>query len=96
MRVVQRRQLNIFTFNVLPHIKLCPVADREHAKVFTGLDAGVKQRPQLRALGLGLPLAKGIAVRKNALFGSGFFFITACTAYQRIKAKLVNGFEQGH
>ena len=60
------------------------------------LKAGVEQRPQLRALGLGLPLAKGIAVRKNALLGARLFFVTARTANQRVEAEFINGFQQRH
>ena len=60
------------------------------------LQARVEQRPQLGPLVFGLPLAKSIAVRKNALLGAGFFFVAACPAYQGVKAKLFNGFKQRH
>jgi hypothetical protein len=58
------------------------------------LQAGVEQIPQLWPLGLGLPLAKTIAVAEDALFGAGFFFVTACAANQRVKAEFFNSFEQ--
>ena len=94
MGVVDRRQRNAFAGDVLPDVELGPVADREHAKVLTRLQFVVEQGPQLGALGLGLPLAKAVAVRKDALFGAGFFFVAAGTANQRVKSKLFNRFEQ--
>jgi len=62
--------------------------------VFAGLQAGVEQGPQLRTLGLGLPLAEAVAVGEDALLGAGLFFVAAGTADQRVKAELVDGFEQ--
>ena len=62
--------------------------------MLTRLQFVVEQGPQLGALGLGLPLAKAVAVRKDALFGAGFFFVAAGTANQRVKSKLFNRFEQ--
>ena len=54
----------------------------------------VEQRPKLGALGFGLPLAKTVAVAEDALFGAGFFFVSTCTANQRVKTELFDGFEQ--
>ena len=84
----------MLALDVLPHVQLGPVADGEHAEVLARGQPGVEQRPQLGALGLGLPLAKAVAVAEDALFGAGFFFVAARAANQGIKAELFNGFEQ--
>ena len=86
----------MLTLDVLPDIEFGPVGNREHAKVLAGLQAGVKQRPELRALSLGLPLAEAVAVRKDTLLGSGFFFVAARAADQRVEAELVDCFQQRH
>ncbi len=59
------------------------------------LQLGVEQVPQLWTLRFGLPLAKAVAVAKDALFGTGFFFVTSSASHQGIKAKFFNRFEQG-
>ena len=96
VRVVQRWQLDFFTFDVLPHVKFGPVGDRKHAEMLAGLNARIEQRPQLGALGFGLPLTESVAVREDAFLGAGFFLIPAGAANQRIKAKFVNRFQQRH
>ena len=59
------------------------------------VNAGVEQCPQFRALGLGLPLAKAVAVRKNTFFRAGLFLIAAGAADQCIKTEFFDGFQQG-
>ena len=58
------------------------------------LQAGVEQIPQLWPLGLGLPLAKTIAVAEDALFGTGFFFVASRAAHQGVKAELFDRLQQ--
>jgi hypothetical protein len=45
--------------------------------VFARRQARVEQRPEFRALGLGLPLAKAVAVAEDALLGPGLFLVAA-------------------
>ena len=96
MGVVERGQGDLLAVDVLPHVQLGPVADGEHAEVLARGQPGVEQGPQLGALGLGLPLAKAVAVREDALLGAGFFLVAAGAADQRVEAELFDGFEQGH
>ena len=60
------------------------------------LQTGVEQGPQLGALVFGLPLAKTVAVRKDALLGAGLFFVAPRTADECVKAELFNRLQQGH
>ena len=94
VRVVDRRQADVLARDVLPDVELGPVADGEHAEMLARLQTGVEQRPELGALGLGLPLAEAVAVRKDALLGAGLFFVAARTADQRVEAEFFDGFEQ--
>jgi hypothetical protein len=77
---VQVRQFNLFEVDILPNVEFCPVRDREHAEVFAEVLAAVKDIPELGALVLGIPLAKIVAVREEALLGTGFFLVAAGTA----------------
>jgi hypothetical protein len=63
-------------------------------KVLAGLQPGVEQRPQLGALGFGLPLAEAVAVAEDAFFGAGLFLVAAGTANERVKTEFFNGFQQ--
>ncbi|MNT02008.1 hypothetical protein D3C72_1364950 [compost metagenome] len=94
MGVVQARQGDFFAIDVLPHVQLGPVADREDAEMFARRQARVEQCPQLGTLRLGLPLAKAVAVGEDALLGAGLLLVAARTANQRVEAELLNGFEQ--
>ena len=96
MCVVDRRQGDVLSGDVLPDIEFGPVRNRKDAKVFTRLHARVEKRPQLWALRFGLPLAKAVAVAEDAFLGAGFFFIATRATYQGIEAKFFNGFKQGY
>jgi len=63
-------------------------------EVLARLQLVVEQGPQLRALRLGLPLTKTIAVAEDALFGARFFFVATSAADQRVKAELLDGLQQ--
>ena len=60
--------------DVVPHIHLGPVGEREDADAFAGMDAGVIEVPQLGALVLGIPLTGTVAKGVDALLGAGLFF----------------------
>ena len=64
--------------------------------MLAGLQFGVEQVPQLWTLRFRLPLAKAVAVAEDALFGTGFLFVTPGTTHQSVKTKFFNGFEQGN
>ncbi len=96
MRIVDRRQRQLFAGDVLPHVQLGPVRDREHAHLLALRHAGVVQAPQLGALGLGVPLAELVAEREDALLGAGLLFVAAGAAHQRVELVLADGFQQRH
>src|SRR5262245_65236440 len=94
--VINRRHLQALPRYVVPDIELCPVADGEYPHVLASIDAGVVQVPQLGALILWIPLAEGVAERKDALLGARFFFVAPRPAYARVQAQLGNRVEQSH
>ena len=61
---VDRRDLELLVGDVLPHVELGPVREREHAHVLAAADAAVVEGPQLGPLGLGVPLAGVVAERE--------------------------------
>jgi hypothetical protein len=96
VREVDRRQFQLFAGDVLPHVQLGPVRDREHAHVLARMDAGVIQVPQFRALRLRVPLAEFVAEREDALLGAGLFFVAAGAADAGVEAVFGDGFQQRH
>src|SRR5437660_1410222 len=58
VREVDRGNLETLGVDVLPHVELRPVRDREHAHVLALVDAPVVEVPQLRPLALRVPLAE--------------------------------------
>ncbi len=68
------------TLDVLPHVDLGPVREREDADALAGPDAGVQQAPELRALALRVPLAVGVAHREHPLLGARALFVAARAA----------------
>src|SRR4051812_37334395 len=64
---VDRRQLEVLARDVLPHVELRPVRDREHANVLAPPDARVVEVPQLGALRARVPLAEVVAEAEDAL-----------------------------
>src|SRR3984957_16100179 len=67
VREVDRRDLQLLLVDVLPHVQLSPVRQREHAYVLALFDAPVVQVPQLRELVLRVPLAEVVAEGEHAL-----------------------------
>ena len=57
-------------------------------------DARVVQRPQLRALALGLPLAELVAERQHALLGPRALLVAPGAAERRVEAVLGDRVEQ--
>ena len=87
VREVDRRQRELLARDVLPHVELGPVRDREHAQVLARMHAGVVQAPQFRALRLRVPLAEFVAEREDAFFRARLFFVAARAADQRVEAE---------
>jgi hypothetical protein len=93
---VDATAVRAFTLDVLPHVQLGPVADREGADVLALVAAGVVQVPQFRALVLRVPLAELVAEAHDALLGAGLFLVAAGAADAGVEAEFLDGFEQRH
>ena len=83
---VKRNDGDLFEMDVVPDVELGPVGEREDADAFAGPDAAVKERPELGALILGVPLAGGVAEGEDALLGAGFLFVAARAAEGCVEA----------
>jgi hypothetical protein len=95
VRKIYRWQRDVLAADVVPYVKLCPVAYREHAYVLAFVNFTIVNIPKLGALAFRVPLAKFITYRKNAFLGAGFFLIAAGTTYTGIKLVFGNGIKQG-
>jgi hypothetical protein len=93
---VDRRQVDPLLADVLPHVELGPVREREHADTLAGLDVAVVDVPQLGPLGLGVPLPEVVAEREDALLGAGALLVAAGAAEGRLEAVLLERVEQRH
>src|SRR5439155_12849585 len=61
VREVDRRQLELLALDVLPHVELGPVRDREDSDVLALADARVVEVPELGPLRARVPLAEVVA-----------------------------------
>ena len=80
--------------DVFPHVHLGPVAEREDAHVLAGVEAGVVEVPDLRALVLGVPLAEAVAEAEEALLGAGLLLVAPRAADAAVEAELLDGRQQ--
>ena len=95
MRVVDGREIDAFTADVLPDVELRPVRQREGAQVLTGPHGALVQLPQLGPLALGVPLSERVPERKDALLGTRLVLVAARTAEGGVEPVGVDGVEQG-
>ena len=82
--------------DVLPHVHLRPVADREGAEVLAGTLPTVVQVPQLGPLVLRVPLAELVAVAEDAFLGPGLLLIAPAAADGAVDLVALDGVQQGH
>ena len=90
-RVVERHDRDVLLVDVLPHVELGPVRQREDPHALAGLGAGVVEPPQLGALGLGVPPVLGGADGEDALLGPGLLLVAAGATEGEVEAVLVEG-----
>src|SRR4051794_14172775 len=74
---VDRRDLEALLRDVLPHVELGPVAQREHAHVLAAADAPVVDAPQLGALAARVPGAEVVAEGEDPLLRAGALLVAA-------------------
>src|SRR5690606_17243974 len=80
MREVDLRNLQVLLLDVLPHVQLRPVAEREDAEVLTHSLPTVVEAPELGPLIFRVPLAETVAVREEALLGARLLLVAPGSA----------------
>ena len=96
VREVDRRQLQLFARDVLPHVELGPVRDGKRADVLALADPRVVEAPQLGALALRVPLAELVAEGEDPLLGARLLLVAPRAADASIEAELGDRVEQRH
>src|SRR3954453_2075817 len=94
VREVDRGHVEALLDDVLPHVELGPVAQREDAHVLAAADAPVVDAPQLGALAARVPLAEGVAEGEDALSGPRALLVAPRAAERRVEAVLLDRVEQ--
>src|SRR5436305_5481555 len=77
VREVDGGDLELLLVDVLPHVQLRPVRQREHTHVLALADAAVVEVPQLGALVLGVPLPELVAEGEHALLRARALLVPA-------------------
>jgi hypothetical protein len=95
MAEVDVRDLDLLQQDVLPHVHLRPVADREGAEVFARTLAAVVDVPQLGALVLGVPLAEFVAVTEHPFFRTCLLLVPTATADGAVHFEFFQAIQQG-
>src|SRR5690606_33170171 len=95
VRVVDRRQLDVLSLDVLPDVEFGPVRQREDADVLAPAVLAVVELPQLGALRAGVPGAEGVPEGEDALLGAGLLLVATGTAEDRVEAVLLDAAQQG-
>ncbi len=96
VREVDPGQHDLLLADVLPHVELGPVRQREHPDVLARLDEAVVDVPELGPLGLRVPLAEVVAEREDALLRAGALLVAAGAAEGCLEAVLLDRVEQRH
>ena len=92
---VDRGHLELLLGDVLPHVELGPVGDREHAHVLAPADPPVVEAPQLGALPLRLPLAELVAKGQDPLLRTRALLVAAGAAEGGVEIVRGDRVEQG-
>ncbi|CAB4958580.1 unannotated protein [freshwater metagenome] len=79
MGVVDRRNLDLLAFDVLPDIEFGPVRNGEYSNVLTAFMPTVVEVPEFRSLILWVPLTELVAERVDAFLGARLLFVPAPT-----------------
>src|SRR5262249_20243325 len=91
---VDRRELELLARDVLPHVELCPVRDREDPDLLTLADARVVEVPDLGALRARVPLAEIVPEAEDPLLRAGALLVAARAAHRGVEAVLLDRVEQ--
>ena len=96
VREVDRGDLEVLAADVLPHVQLGPVRDREHAHVLARPHAAVVEVPQLGPLAPRVPLAEVVAEGEDPLLRARPLLVAPGAAEGGVEAVLVDRVEQRH
>src|SRR5688572_13158350 len=88
LREVQGVDGNLLEIDVLPHVELGPVGQREHPDRLAGIDPRVVEVPQLGPLIFGIPLTELVTEREEALLRARLLLVAAGTADGGIEAMM--------
>ena len=91
---VERHDRNLLGVDVVPHVDLGPVGEREHADALAGIEAAVQQVPELRALALRVPLALVVAQREDAFLRARPLLVAPRAAERRVEVAGLERVEQ--
>ena len=83
--VVNLGDRDLFGLDVLPDVKLHPVADRKNSEMFPDILPAIIEAPKFGPLVLRIPLTMGVAMGEKSLFCPCFLFVTTGTAKAGIK-----------
>lgn len=95
VRKINVGDVDFFDFEVLPDVDLCPITQGKDAEVFAHLFFAVEDVPEFGTLVFGVPLAEFVAVREEAFFGAGFFFVATGASDGGVELRFGNGVEEG-
>src|SRR5690606_5035533 len=93
---VDGRDLDALAADVVPHVELGPVGQREDPDVLALADARVVKVPQLGALVLRVPLAELVAEGEDPLLGPGLLLVAPGAAEDGVDLVLLDRVEQRH
>ena len=88
---VQRDDVDVFPFDVLPDIFFRPVGNGKYAHTFPLVNMRVVQFPHFRTLVLRIPSLGFVAEGEDAFLGAGLFFVAPAAAKSCREAVLVEG-----
>src|SRR6476620_1943549 len=94
VREVDLRQLEVLARDVLPHVELRPVRDREDADVLALAYARVVEIPELGTLRARVPLAEVVAEAEDALLRPRPLLVAPSTAHRGVEPVLLDRVEQ--
>src|SRR5205807_3185119 len=96
MREIDRWDFEPFARDVLPHVELGPVAEREYPHVLALVNAGIVEAPKFGPLVFRIPLTEGVAEGKDPFLGTRFLLVAPCAPDQRIEAEFLDRVAQRH
>ena len=96
MGIIEAREFDAFLLHIHPDVHLGEVGEGKDPEVLARLLSSVEEIPKLGTLVFGVPFAEVIPMRKETLFGTGFFLIPSPASKNRVILLFFDGLEKGH